>query len=208
VNKGTEEPYRMFTSRAEHRILLRQDNADLRLTQIGYEIGLATKERYEVYQKRRDELDKLMALLNDYSVTPDTYNSLLEKLGTNPLKQSIKFPNLITHPQLSVFQMLEYDDNLKEKVHSITKEKQQIEQVEIQFKYAGYIKKEYEMVEEMKKKENFRIPEKLDYSKIKSLSNEGLQKLSKVQPETIGQAGRISGVSASDLSVLMVYLKN
>lgn len=208
VNKGTDEPYRMFTSRAEHRILLRQDNADLRLTQIGYDIGLATKDRYEVYQKRREELDALISFLDDYSVKPETYNSLLESLGTNPLKQSIKFPNLITRPQLSVYDMLEADSELKEKVYAITKEKQQIEQVEIQFKYAGYIKKEYEMVEEMKKKENFRIPEKLDYTKIKSLSNEGVQKLTKVQPETIGQASRISGVSASDLSVLMVYLKN
>ncbi len=208
VNKGTDEPYRMFTSRAEHRILLRQDNADLRLTQIGYDIGLATKERYDVYQKRRSELDDLITLLSDYSVKPETYNSLLERLGTNPLKQSIKFPNLITRPQLSVYDMLETDSELKEKVYSITDEKQQIEQVEIQFKYAGYIKKEYEMVEEMKKKENFRIPERLDYTKIKSLSSEGVQKLSKVQPETIGQASRISGVSASDLAVLMVYLKN
>lgn len=208
VNKGTDEPYRMFTSRAEHRILLRQDNADLRLTQIGYDIGLATKERYDVYQKRRSELDDLITLLSDYSVKPKTYNALLERLCTNPLKQSIKFPNLITRPQLSVYDMLKTDSELKEKVFSITEEKQQIEQVEIQFKYAGYIKKEYEMVEEMKKKENFRIPERLDYTKIKSLSSEGVQKLSKVQPETIGQASRISGVSASDLAVLMVYLKN
>jgi len=208
VNKGTEEPYRMFTSRAEHRILLRQDNADLRLTQVGYDIGLATKERYDIYIKRREEIDLLMKMLSDYSVQPDVYNSYLEKLGTSPLRQSIKFPNLITRPEVYLSDMMKADSQLNEKVQAITDSKTEIEQVEIQFKYAGYIQKEYEMAEEMKKKEDFRIPVTLDYNRIKSLSSEGVQKLSKVQPETIGQASRISGVSASDLSVLMVYLKN
>lgn len=208
VNKGTDEPYRMFTSRAEHRILLRQDNADLRLTPIGYDIGLATEERNSVFCKRKSEVDMLMNSLRDYSVRPDVYNSMLEGMGLSPLKQSIKLPNLITRPQLQMKHLLDTDSTLKELINNITSDPKQIEQCEIQFKYAGYIQKEFEMAEEIRKKEDMTIPVTLDYSRIKSLSNEGLQKLSKVQPETIGQASRISGVSASDLSVLMVYLKN
>ncbi|AXI99473.1 tRNA uridine 5-carboxymethylaminomethyl modification enzyme [Cyclonatronum proteinivorum] len=208
VNKGTEEPYRMFTSRAEHRILLRQDNADLRLTQIGHEIGLATPERYERYTKRREDIDHLMKMFTDHSVRPEVYNSLLESLGTTPLRQTIKFPNLVTRPELSLAQMLEVDAELKAKAEAITTSKTELEQCEIQFKYAGYIQKEYEMADEMSRKENMRIPEKINYDGIHSLSTEGRLKLMKVKPETIGQAGRISGVSASDLAVLMVYLKN
>lgn len=208
VNKGTDEPYRMFTSRAEHRILLRQDNADLRLTEIGREAGLVTDARYERYQKRRKEIDSLMELLGDYSVQPDVYKPVLEKLGTSPLRQTIKFHNLITRPQVGIYDLMGADPELTEKIHAITNNRFQIEQVEIQFKYAGYIQKEFEMVEELSKKENLRIPPTFDYSRIKSLSTEGLQKLTKVQPDTIGQASRISGVSASDISILMVYLKN
>ena len=208
VNKGTEEPYRMFTSRAEHRILLRQDNADLRLTQIGHEIGLATPERYERYTKRREDIDHLMKMFTDHSVRPEVYNSLLESLGTTPLRQTIKFPNLVTRPELSLAQMLEVDAELRTKAEAITTSKTELEQCEIQFKYAGYIQKEYEMADEMSRKENMRIPEKINYDGIHSLSTEGRLKLMKVKPETIGQAGRISGVSASDLAVLMVYLKN
>jgi len=208
VNKGTEEPYRMFTSRAEHRILLRQDNADLRLTQIGYDIGLATEERYERYTKRRSDIDELTKVFQNHSVRPEVYNTLLEKLGTTPLKQPIKFPNLITRPQMNMWDMLDADAELKEKVHAVTESKTEIEQCEIQFKYAGYIQKEFEMAEEMIKKEDMRIPGHLQYERIHSLSSEGRLKLEKVKPETIGQAGRISGVSASDLAVLMVYLKS
>ncbi|MCH8557947.1 MAG: tRNA uridine-5-carboxymethylaminomethyl(34) synthesis enzyme MnmG [Balneolia bacterium] len=208
VNKGTEEPYRMFTSRAEHRILLRQDNADLRLTQIGRDIGLATDERYNRYTKRRSDIDDLTKVFQDHSVRPEVYNALLEKLDTTPLKQPIKFPNLITRPQLNMWDMLEVDAELKEKVFAVSSSKTEIEQCEIQFKYAGYIQKEFEMAEEMSKKEDMRIPTYLQYDRIHSLSSEGRLKLEKVRPETIGQAGRISGVSASDLAVLMVYLKN
>ena len=208
VNKGTDEPYRMFTSRAEHRILLRQDNADLRLTELGREIGLVTDERYERYSQRRDNIDALMKMLRDYSVLPETYNEMLEKKGTTGLKQSIKFPDLVTRPQVSLNDMLETDSILKEKVESITKDRYEIEQAEIQFKYAGYIEKEFEMARDLSKRENMRIPQKIDYTQLKSLSTEGRQKLEKVQPETIGQASRISGVSASDMAVLMIYLKN
>jgi tRNA uridine 5-carboxymethylaminomethyl modification enzyme len=198
----------MFTSRAEHRILLRQDNADLRLTEMGRSIGLATRNRYEKYLKRKGEVEALIKFLNEYSVTPNVFNSMLEGLGTSPLKQSIKLPNLITRPQVEMNHLMIADSELKEKIELITADITVIEQAEIQFKYAGYIQKEFEMAEEMKKKEDMKIPLKLDYNKIKSLSSEGLQKLDRVRPETIGQASRISGVSASDLSVLMIYLKN
>lgn len=208
VNKGTEEPYRMFTSRAEHRILLRQDNADLRLTPVGQEIGLVTEERYRRYSQRRQELDELTRLFQNHSVRPEVYNGLLESVGTTPLKQSIKFPKLITRPELDIWKMLDTDAELREKADAITTSRRELEQCEIQFKYAGYIQKEFDMAEEMSKKEDMKIPGQLKYDAIHSLSSEGRSKLEKVKPETIGQAGRISGVSASDLSVLMVYLKS
>jgi tRNA uridine 5-carboxymethylaminomethyl modification enzyme len=208
VSKGTDEPYRMFTSRAEHRILLRQDNADLRLTEIGHRIGLASDDRMDRFNRKKENLNRLHDLLSDYSVRPEVYNPLLESLETATLRQSIKLPKLITRPQISIFDMMEADAELKESVYSITCDRNEIEQLEIRFKYAGYIQKEFEMAEELNRKENMSIPVNIDYNRIQSLSTEGRLKLSKVQPETIGQAGRISGVSASDLAVLMVYLKN
>jgi tRNA uridine 5-carboxymethylaminomethyl modification enzyme len=207
INKGTEEPYRMFTSRAEHRILLRQDNADLRLTEIGYKIGLASKERYEKAMVKKEALNRLLDLLSNQTVRPEVLNDMLERLGTTGLSQPVKAETVITRPQVSLKDMIESDSGLKEKIQEITADHYVIEQAEIQIKYAGYIQKEFEMVEELAQKENTAIPESLDYSKIKSLSNEGLQKMTKIKPETIGQASRISGVSASDVSVLMVYLK-
>jgi tRNA uridine 5-carboxymethylaminomethyl modification enzyme len=207
INKGTEEPYRMFTSRAEHRILLRQDNADLRLTEIGYKIGLASKERYEKAMVKKEALNRLLDLLSNQTVRPEVLNDMLERLGTTGLSQPVKAETVITRPQVSLKDMIESDSGLKETVQEITADHYVIEQAEIQIKYAGYIQKEFEMVEELAQKENTAIPESLDYSKIKSLSNEGLQKMTKIKPETIGQASRISGVSASDVSVLMVYLK-
>ncbi|MEX0780059.1 MAG: tRNA uridine-5-carboxymethylaminomethyl(34) synthesis enzyme MnmG [Balneolales bacterium] len=208
VSKGTDEPYRMFTSRAEHRILLRQDNADLRLTEMGHKIGLATDERLNRFLDKKDQIDKLHDFLMNYSAKPDVFNSMLESIGTTGLKQSIKIPNLITRPHLSINQLMETDSELNEKITSITKNPLVVEQVEIQLKYSGYIEKEYEMVAQISREENLHIPEKIHYENIKSLSTEGRLKLVKVQPETIGQASRISGVSASDIAVLMVYIKN
>ena len=207
INKGTEEPYRMFTSRAEHRILLRQDNADLRLTEIGYNIGLASKERYDNVINKKEQLNKLLDLLSNQTVRPEVLNIKLEELGTTGLKQPVKAETVLTRPQVSLEDMLVADSELRERAEIITSDTYVLEQAEIQIKYAGYIQKEFEMVEELAQKENSPIPSSLDYSKIKSLSSEGLQKMSKIKPETIGQASRISGVSASDVSVLMVYLK-
>ncbi|MEX0684567.1 MAG: tRNA uridine-5-carboxymethylaminomethyl(34) synthesis enzyme MnmG [Balneolales bacterium] len=208
VSKGTDEPYRMFTSRAEHRILLRQDNADLRLTELGYKIGLATEERYQRFVSKKDQIDKLHNLLLEYSAKPEIYNNMLEAIGTTGMKQSIKIPKLIIRPHLSIKQLMGVDPVLKEQIQLITTNPLVVEQVEIQLKYAGYIEKEYEMVAQVNREENLQIPEKIHYENIKSLSTEGRIKLVKVQPETIGQASRISGVSASDIAVLMVYIKN
>jgi len=208
INKGTEEPYRMFTSRAEHRILLRQDNADLRLTELGYQIGLATEERYRKYKQKKDEIDQLYKLISKYTVRPEQMDAMLTSLGTSPLSQPVKAMTVLMRPEVHLQDIIAADEELKSQVADISSNKYVLEQVEIQIKYSGYIQKEYEMVEELSNKENSPIPEKIDYSKLKSLSTEGMLKLSKIRPETIGQASRISGVSASDVAVLMVYLKN
>jgi tRNA uridine 5-carboxymethylaminomethyl modification enzyme len=208
INKGTEEPYRMFTSRAEHRILLRQDNADLRLTEIGHKIGLASDERLEKVEKKREAIDKLDDLIKDYTVRPEKMDPMLESKASSTMSQPMKAVKILLRPEVSLKDMIEYDDELAQKIKEISTDEKVLEQIEIQIKYAGYIEKEFEMVKEMEKQENMLIPEQIEYSSIKSLSTEGTQKLSKVKPETIGQASRISGVSASDLSVLMIYLKN
>lgn len=208
ITKGTEEPYRMFTSRAEHRILLRQDNADLRLTELGHKIGLASDERYQNYVEKKKAIDKLHDLIADYTVYPEKMDPMLEEQNTSALSQPVKAKTLIPRPELSIYHLLNADPELKEKAENITTDPKVFEQVEIQIKYAGYIEKEFEMVEEMNEKENMLIPESLEYERINSLSSEGRQKLNHVRPETLGQASRISGVSPSDVSVLMVYLKN
>jgi tRNA uridine 5-carboxymethylaminomethyl modification enzyme len=208
INKGTEEPYRMFTSRAEHRILLRQDNADLRLTEIGYRIGLASDERLKKVKEKRKEIDQLDDFVKEYTVRPEQIDPLLESKDSSPMSQPMKAIKILLRPEVSLKEMMEYDGEFKKQINLISTDDKVLEQVEIQGKYAGYIEKEFEMVREMEKQENMLIPEQIEYSNIKSLSTEGTQKLSKIRPETIGQASRISGVSASDLSVLMVYLKN
>jgi len=208
INKGTEEPYRMFTSRAEHRILLRQDNADLRLTPMGYKLGLVDEERYQRFSAKKDEIDRLYDLVGSYTVRPEKMNDMMSNKGTSGLNQPVKAKSLIPRPELFLSDIIDADDSLKEEVSKITDSRDVIEQVEIQVKYDGYIKREFEMVEELKKKEDAMIPKNLKYNNIKSLSTEGRNKLQKIKPETIGQASRISGVSASDVAVLMVYLKN
>ncbi len=207
VGKGTDEPYRMFTSRAEHRILLRQDNADLRLTPIGHSIGLADIDRMNRYTIKRDAITKVRKIAENHTAQPALYDSLLESLGTAPLKHGIKLPSIINRPQVALSDLIGVDTDLRDKFASVTTDPFVIEQVEIQLKYEGYIQKEFELAEEMNKQENLRIPNSINFGNIKSLSNEAVHKLSKVQPETIGQASRISGVSPSDVAVLMVYLK-
>ncbi|TVQ66408.1 MAG: tRNA uridine-5-carboxymethylaminomethyl(34) synthesis enzyme MnmG [Balneolaceae bacterium] len=207
INKGTEEPYRMFTSRAEHRILLRQDNADLRLTEPGHRIGLVTSERYDRFEVKRKEVNDLFNLLSEYTVRPESMDPMLSALGTSPLSQPVKARTIIPRPHVHLSHLLDADSDLREKAFAITGDRYVHEQVEIQIKYEGYIEREFEMVKEIARQENAVIPDHMDYSRIKSLSAEGLDKLQKIKPETIGQASRISGVSASDVAVLMVYLK-
>ncbi len=207
INKGTEEPYRMFTSRAEHRILLRQDNADLRLTPKGHEIGLVSRETYERFSMKRQQINDLMLLFHNETVRPESLNEYLLSVGTTSLKQPVKAHSVLPRPEVSIEELLQADESLRSKVYDITDNKLVLEQVEIQIKYAGYIEKEYEMVKELGNKEQVVLPGDLDYERIKSLSTEGRLKLQKIKPETLGQASRISGVSASDISVLMVYLK-
>jgi tRNA uridine 5-carboxymethylaminomethyl modification enzyme len=208
ITKGTEEPYRMFTSRAEHRILLRQDNADLRLTEKGYKIGLASENRVKTTRSKRKAIQKIHELVNNYTVYPEDMDQMLKKQGTTKLSQPQKAKQLLLRPQLSIYDILESDPALNEKARRITTDNKVLEQVEIQKKYAGYIEKEFTMVDEMREKEETVIPDAIDFRHINSLSSEGQEKLGKVRPETIGQASRISGVSASDISVLMVYMKN
>ena len=197
----------MFTSRAEHRILLRQDNADLRLTELGHGIGLASNDRMSLFTKKREEIDQLYNLFLNQTVRPESMDSMLIEKGTTVLFQPVKAHTVLARPEISIYDMVNSDHELKEKVDAITSNPHVLEEIEIQIKYAGYIQKEFEMVDELSNKESMGIPDNLDYAKIKSLSTEGFQKLSKVRPETIGQASRISGVSASDVSVLMVFLK-
>lgn len=207
INKGTEEPYRMFTSRAEHRILLRQDNADLRLTPLSYKLGLISDERFEEFSQKKSEIDELYELISNYTVRPEKMDPMLKEQGTSTLSQPVKAKSLIPRPEIQINNLFEADNELNNLARKITTNDRVFEQVEIQIKYAGYIEREFDMVEEMKQKEESPIPMDIKYEKIKSLSSEGRSKLDKVKPETIGQASRISGVSASDLSVLMIYLK-
>lgn len=207
ISKGTEEPYRMFTSRAEHRILLRQDNADQRLTEIGHALGLVTEERYARFQQKIEKCLALEQWVESTSIKPEQINPLLESMGKSPIKQSVKATAIIGRPEVSLEMLIDAASD-RERLDAIGATHPEImHAIETQFKYAGYIEKEFEMVEELKKQEELTIPESIHYNKIKSLSSEGKSKLEHVRPETLGQASRISGVSQSDLAVLLVYLK-
>lgn len=204
INKGTEEPYRMFTSRAEFRLLLRQDNADIRLTQLGYNIGLASKERLEKMSLKRSETAKLINDLKQKKLSPDSVNDGLNSIGTAVLAEKISAEKLLKRPQIGMNELIAIDDDLGSYLKKYPKEV--LEQAEIQIKYDSYIEKEQQLVDKLSSMENYHIPSQFDFMSITALSNEGRQKLSKIRPETLGQASRISGVSPSDLSILTVYL--
>jgi tRNA uridine 5-carboxymethylaminomethyl modification enzyme len=200
INKGTDEPYRMFTSRAEFRILLRQDNADERLTELGYQINLAKKERMDDLEIKRNLIKSNLNFIKNKSIEPTGINHLLKEKETAEINQKVKLDKLILRPQLTIQDLIPYVDELKEIDSEI------LEQIEILIKYEGYLDKEYQMAEKLKKLENYKLSPEFDYHQIKSLSIESREKLSKMKPENIGQASRISGVSPSDISVLIVYL--
>ena len=204
VTKGTDEPYRMFTSRAEYRILLRQDNADIRLTPKGHELGLASKERNERVQQKVQQSHEIMRYFKQESIEPEEINPVLEQLGSSPVRQKMKMFNILSRPNLSIIDFTLYSEKNKTFLKGFRWES--ILQAEILMKYEGYLTKESEMVEKVQRLEELILPEDFDYKQMTSLSAESREKLAKIRPMTIGQASRISGVSPADISILMVYL--
>ncbi len=208
ITKGVDEPYRMFTSRAEYRILLRQDDADLRLTERAYDIGLATKERYDLMCAKRDEINRIVEFAKGFSVKPALINDALEQLGTTPLREGCKLADLIERPQLTLENLSGHIKALKAELDKTepARKEEIIEAAEILMKYSGYISRERLIANKMKRLEDIRIKGRFDYSTLQSLSTECRQKLIKHDPETLAEASRIPGVSPSDINVLLVLL--
>jgi len=204
ITKSTDEPYRMFTSRAEFRILLRQDNADLRLTELGYKIGLADEKRMSQVQKKQLNINQLINTLKDLKVNPELVNDAFNQAGIVPIKEKQTIYQLLKRPELSISVLKQFHEGIINALEDY--EQDVIEQAEIHAKYEMYIQKEKELVEKFKRLENCHIPLGFDYTQIKALSAEGREKLKKYEPTTIGQASKISGVSPADISILMVYM--
>jgi tRNA uridine 5-carboxymethylaminomethyl modification enzyme len=204
ISKGTDEPYRMFTSRAEFRTLLRQDNADLRLTELSYRLGLASQERMEKVRAKREGVELVKGIMKEYAVEPDEINAYLEKVNSAPIIQKQKLSQLLLRPNLELKEMITISPKLSQLLKQYPAET--LEQAEIQVKYDTYINKEKELVERMSQLEELVIPDTFNYEKIVSLSNEARQKFNKIRPRTLGQASRISGVNPSDVQILMVYM--
>lgn len=209
VTKGVDEPYRMFTSRAEYRILLRQDDADMRLTPIGYQIGLASEERYALMESKREQRDALIEFTRNCSVRPDAVNAEFEVLGVSPLKQSTKLYDLILRPQLDVCSLSAMLPKLKEYIErNVESERREeiVEAAEILIKYQGYIEREHMIADKIHRLEDVKLEGRIDYDTVKSISTEARQKLKKIQPATIAQASRIPGISPSDINILLLLL--
>ena len=205
ITKGTEEPYRMFTSRAEYRTLLRQDNADLRLTPLSHGLGLASKDRLKNVEKKKAGTDSFVSFFKKTSIHPEEINPILKDKNSSEIKQSVKLYKVFSRPNLTLSDMLKLS-SVKEYQSSNELDKEVCEQTEVQIKYSGYIEKEKLNAEKLNHLENIKIPTSFVYSKVKSLSAEAVQKLNKIKPTTLSQASRISGVSPNDISVLMVYM--
>jgi tRNA uridine 5-carboxymethylaminomethyl modification enzyme len=204
VTKGTEEPYRMFTSRAEHRLLLRQDNADIRLSPIGHQLGLISDERLEKVNEKVKNSDDIVSFTKKHSITAQAVNNLLNDLGSSPLSQNVKLFNLLSRPQIAIKNLQTVNAELQKYLSKFDQET--IDQAEIKIKYESYFEKEQEIVEKMQKMEDRNINPDFDYSTLKALSKEAQEKLLKIKPRTLGQASRISGVSPADISVIMIHL--
>ena len=205
ITKGTEEPYRMFTSRAEYRTLLRQDNADYRLTPKGYDLGLASEKRLHRMKKKHDEAEKFVQFFKDTSVKPEEANPILKSKESSLVKQSDKMFKIFSRPNIDINDVRKFEA-VEDYIQKNNLDREVIEQTEIQVKYSGYINKEKNNADKLNRLENIKIPANYDYSKIKSMSFEAREKLKKIQPITVSQASRISGVSPNDISVLLVYM--
>lgn len=206
VTKGVDEPYRMFTSRAEFRILLRHDNADARLTELSYNLGLATANRLQRLESKYKQIAELDAFTRRFSCKPEQVNHYLESKGTAALKQPTRLHSLVTRPQLRLKELIEHIEALKNLTNNFENTQETIDATEISIKYAGYIEREKMLADKMKRLEDIELGSYIDYAEISSLSTEGRQKLIKIKPRTLGQASRISGVSPADISVLLIYL--
>lgn len=208
VTKGVDEPYRMFTSRAEYRILLRQDDADMRLTQLGYSVGLASEERYRLMLSKREQRDMLIEFASACTVRPADVNAYLEDIGSSPLRQGVKLRDLITRPALDIAALADVFPPLRFKLDEIESERRDeiIEAAEILIKYQGYIDRERLTADKLRRLEDVKLGDRLDYSSIKAISTEARQKLARIRPETVAQASRIPGISPADISILLLML--
>lgn len=207
VTKGVDEPYRMFTSRAEYRILLRQDDADMRLTERSYRLGLANEDRYRLLCEKRARVARLIEFSRDYSIKAAYINSGLEALGTTPLKQGVKLVDLIMRPQLDMAKLADLVPALRREIDAIPDRREEIvEAAEINIKYEGYIDRERMIADKIRRLENIQIKDRFDYSTIQAISTEARQKLARINPETIAQASRIPGISPSDINILLLLM--
>src|SRR5574344_530654 len=207
VTKGVDEPYRMFTSRAEYRILLRQDDADARLTERAYKLGLVKQDRYDAFCKKSEEIDKIVNFAKKFSIKPDLINNALESIGTTPLSQGCKLIELLNRPQVTIENIAPHIDSFKNIIGSIDQKRDEIiEAAEVLMKYKGYIEREKIIADKIQRLESIKIKGRFDYELLQSLSTEARQKLKKIDPETLAQASRIPGISPSDINVLLVLL--
>lgn len=208
VTKGVDEPYRMFTSRAEYRILLRQDDADMRLTEKSHQMGLAKQDRYDLLREKKESRDAIIRFAETYSVKPQYINSGLEKLGTAPLSHGCKLFDVVLRPQTTLENLADLVPALRAELDKVpaSRKEEIIEAAEILIKYSGYIKREQIIADKINRLENIRIKGKFDYNSIQSLSTEARQKLTRIDPDTIAQASRIPGISPSDINILLVLL--
>ncbi|HEY0750938.1 MAG TPA: FAD-dependent oxidoreductase, partial [Chitinophagaceae bacterium] len=204
ISKGTQEPYRMFTSRAEFRTLLRQDNADLRLTELSYRLGLATEDRAQKVKDKKQAVEDIKMLLGNLALEPTEINVFFEKMGSARIQEKQRLDKILLRPGIQLKDLMRELPKVKEALDSY--ERDHLEQAEIQVKYEVYLNKEKELVERMSQMEGLAIPKQFDYQKIQSLSAEAREKLIRIRPETLGQASRISGINPSDVQILMVYM--
>lgn len=208
VIKGVQDPYRMFTSRAEYRILLRQDNADHRLTPIGRKLGLIDDDRYEQFLNKYETQQQIIDYLRHHTTQLQKLNELLEKRETSPLIQNVKLENVLLRPQISIQDIIDYDQDFAQFLHQIAADPEQITNAETYIKYNSYIQKEEELVQHLSNLDSIKLPDHLDYANIQSLSKEAREKLSKLKPLNLGQASRVSGVSPADITALMIFLRS